>query len=354
MHQKATSSPPLTTQSSTNLPTGRCAPRACSDDYRKWWCPCEVPDHEILEVEIVQFMNKDNVPLHTIVFPSTLLASGKKWKMLHHLSTSEYLQYEGGNLSKSRSIGVFGNDAKDTGIPTEVWRYYLLVNRPESSDSALIWADLATKNNDELINNLGNFINRTVTFLWTSFDGVVPDVLQDDEQDAEFIANINKEPAEYVQVMDKVSLKAGLKKAMAISSIGNLYLQRKAPWKLPKQKRTEEAGGCLVFAAHLAANLAAYLAAYLAALVTVVLGPFLGTRFSEKVFTQLGIVHSPGFNNVIPDTFAVPTWVVPGQRNQAPKILFISLQPPRVKELRAKYGGESANGADGDDAKKGR
>ena len=82
----------LTTQSSPNQLGGRCAPRTCSDDYRKWWCPCEVPDHEILEVEIVQFVNKDNVALHTIVFPSTLLDSRKKSTMLHHLSTSEYMQ----------------------------------------------------------------------------------------------------------------------------------------------------------------------------------------------------------------------------------------------------------------------
>ena len=135
------------------------------------------------------------------------------------------------SLSKRRSIGVLGSDAKDTGILTEVWRYCLLVNRPESFDSALIWANFAAKNNDELINNLGNFINRTVALLWKSFDGVVPDVQPDEdgEQDAGFITSINKKLAEYLQVMDKVSLNAGLKKAMTISSIGKLYLQRKAP-----------------------------------------------------------------------------------------------------------------------------
>lgn len=38
-----------------------------------------------------------------------------------------------GKFSKSKGIGVFGNDAKDTNIPPEVWRYYLLMNRPEVS-----------------------------------------------------------------------------------------------------------------------------------------------------------------------------------------------------------------------------
>lgn len=57
---------------------------------------------------------------------------------------------------------MFGNDAQDTGIPSDVWRFYLLYVRPESQDSSFSWNDLATKNNSELLNNLGNFVNRSV------------------------------------------------------------------------------------------------------------------------------------------------------------------------------------------------
>lgn len=73
---------------------------------------------------------------------------------------SEYLNYEDGKFSKSRGVGVFGNDAQETGIPSDVWRFYLLYVRPESQDSSFSWNDLVTKNNSELLNNLGNFINR--------------------------------------------------------------------------------------------------------------------------------------------------------------------------------------------------
>lgn len=38
--------------------------------------------------------------------------------------------------------GVFGDNAKDTGIPADVWRYYLLSNRPETQDTEFRWADL--------------------------------------------------------------------------------------------------------------------------------------------------------------------------------------------------------------------
>jgi len=77
-------------------------------------------------------------------------------------SISEYLNYEDKKFSKSRGIGVFGTDARDTGIPADVWRFYLAYIRPETQDSNFNWIDLATKNNSELLNNLGNFVNRFV------------------------------------------------------------------------------------------------------------------------------------------------------------------------------------------------
>lgn len=72
----------------------------------------------------------------------------------------EYLNYEDGKFSKSRGVGVFGNNAQETGIPADVWRFYLLYVRPESQDSTFSWSDLMAKNNNELLNNLGNFANR--------------------------------------------------------------------------------------------------------------------------------------------------------------------------------------------------
>ena len=74
--------------------------------------------------------------------------------------SSEYLNYEDGKFSKSRETGVFGDQARDTGIPADIYRFYLLFVRPESQDSSFSWDDFLLKNNSELLNNLGNFINR--------------------------------------------------------------------------------------------------------------------------------------------------------------------------------------------------
>jgi len=116
------------------------------------------------QVQLYQFMGKDNIPFHTVIFPSSLIGTGDNYTLLHHVSTTEYLNYENDKFSKSRGTGVFGDDCMKTGIPSEVWRYYLLASRPESSDSVFTWAEFAARNNGELLNNVGNFINRCLKF----------------------------------------------------------------------------------------------------------------------------------------------------------------------------------------------
>ncbi|QRG40459.1 methionine-tRNA ligase [Candidozyma auris] len=187
--------------------------------WEKWW---KNPEN----VQLYQFMGKDNVPFHTVVFPSSEIGTKEKWTMLHHLNTTEYLQYEDGKFSKSRGVGVFGNNAKDTGISPSVWRYYLASVRPESSDSHFSWKEFVTKNNSELLANLGNFVNRLVKFAIAKYNGVVP------EFDPRNIPNykafeddVNTLLAQYIEAMEAVSIRRGLELAMSISSRGNQFLQ---------------------------------------------------------------------------------------------------------------------------------
>ena len=130
------------------------------EDYRKWW--------QCSDVKLFQFMGKDNVPFHTVIFPSSLIAAKQGWTLLHHISTTEYLNYESGKFSKRNGTGVFGTHAieLEKDIPSEVWRYYLLVNRPEKSDSEFSWKDFIDKNNNELLANLGNLVHRALQFIY--------------------------------------------------------------------------------------------------------------------------------------------------------------------------------------------
>ncbi|CAD6242541.1 unnamed protein product [Miscanthus lutarioriparius] len=202
-------------------------------EWEKWW---KNPDN----VELFQFMGKDNVPFHTIMFPSTLLGTGENWTMMKTISVTEYLNYEGGKFSKSKGIGVFGNDAKDTNIPPEVWRYYLLMNRPEASDTLFTWTDLQAKLNSELLNNLGNFINRVLSFIakpaGAGYDSIIPDApgAESHPSTSDIAEKVSKSVEQYLDAMEKVKLKQGLKSAMGISTDGNRYLQDSEFWKLYK------------------------------------------------------------------------------------------------------------------------
>jgi methionyl-tRNA synthetase len=137
-----------------DAPIGYISITACyTHEWEKWW---KNPQ----EVQLYQFMAKDNIPFHTVIFPSTLIGTKDNYTLLNSISSTEFLNYEDGKFSKSRGVGVFGNDAINTGIPADLYRFYLLFVRPETQDSVFNWADFALKVNTELVNNLGNFINR--------------------------------------------------------------------------------------------------------------------------------------------------------------------------------------------------
>jgi len=199
-----------------------------TENWEKWW---KNPD----DVQLYQFMGKDNVPFHCVIFPSTLLATGDNWTLLHHVNTTEYLNYESGKFSKTRGIGVFGDHAESTGIKSEVWRYYLLSSRPENQDSLFNWDDFASKNNNELIANLGNFSNRALQYTFKNFEGKVPERKTElNEVDNKFLNDVYEKLNNYFEIMEQVKLRDGLKIAMSISSLCNGYFQETEPFKIFK------------------------------------------------------------------------------------------------------------------------
>ncbi|KAI9142330.1 tRNA synthetases class I (M)-domain-containing protein [Paraphysoderma sedebokerense] len=190
-----------------------------TDKWELWW---KNPKN----VDLYQFMGKDNIPFHTVIFPSSLLGSGDDYTLLHHVSTTEYLNYESGKFSKSRKTGVFGSNVKDTGIPVDVWRYYLFINRPESNDSAFSWKDFISRNNNELLANLGNFVNRVLKFLASpKYQSTVPKYEENDPADEGFKNDINELLKNYIDAFENVKLRLALQIAMSISARGNQYLQ---------------------------------------------------------------------------------------------------------------------------------
>ncbi|KAL3233394.1 Methionine--tRNA ligase, cytoplasmic [Nakaseomyces bracarensis] len=188
-------------------------------NWEQWW---KHPEN----VQLYQFMGKDNVPFHTVVFPGSQLGTGDEWTMLHHLNTTEYLQYEGGKFSKSRGVGVFGNNAQESGVSPSVWRYYLASVRPESSDAHFSWDDFVARNNSELLANLGNFVNRLIKFVNAKYNGVVPKFETKNLPNYDsLVKDINEILHHYIEEMETAHERRGLEIAMSLSARGNQFLQ---------------------------------------------------------------------------------------------------------------------------------
>lgn len=198
-------------------------------EWKKWWKPSQDAP-----VTLYQFMAKDNVPFHSVMFPATLIGLDDGYTMVSHIMATEYLNYEDGKFSKSRGVGVFGNDAQDTGIASDIWRFYLASARPEGQDSSFSWSDLITRNNSELLNNLGNFINRALMFAQNNFGGCIPQMVLNDD-DLTLLALCNRDLKAYISCMEKAKMRDGIRHMLSISRHGNLFMQTQQPWVLLKK-----------------------------------------------------------------------------------------------------------------------
>ena len=199
-----------------------------SFDYKSWWLPEESDEGKNKpKVDLFQFIGKDNIPFHTVVFPCSLLGSGHNWTKLYHMSSTEYLNYEDGKFSKSKGIGVFGSDAKESGIKADAWRFFIFYNRPEKQDYQFTWKEFREKYNGELIGNLGNLVNRTLLFVTKYYEGKIPDAPVDEEM----WTKIRELEAKITENLEWANLKDAFHQIFAVSDIGNKAFQDGEPWK---------------------------------------------------------------------------------------------------------------------------
>ncbi|KAF2732433.1 methionyl-tRNA synthetase [Polyplosphaeria fusca] len=292
-----------------------------TDEWERWWRNPE-------NVSLYQFMGKDNTPFHTVVFPSSQIGTKDRWTMLNTISTTEYLNYEKGKFSKSRGIGVFGNNAKDTGIPPDVWRYYLLSHRPEAGDSEFEWDGFIAANNNELLKNLGNFVNRVIKFVNSKvYDSKVPDYTKHtDPYYEEHKKKVNELLKRYIEESEEVKIKAALSTALHVSSLGNLLLQDN---KLDNKLATEDPDRCAAVV-----GLALSHIHLLASLIQ----PYMPAT-TASILQQLDL---PFFT--IPDDWQAKSIPVGHTLGKA-AYLFSQIKPEKEQEWRELFGGDEARKA---------
>lgn len=199
-----------------------------SFDWKSWWLPEESEEAKNkAPVDLFQFIGKDNIPFHTVIFPCTLLGSSHNWTKLYHMSSTEYLNYESGKFSKSRGVGVFGTDAIETGIKADAWRFYIFYNRPEKQDYQFTWKEFREKYNGELLGNLGNLVNRTLLFVNKYYEGKIPDAPVDEE----LWSKVRELEAKITENLEWANLRDAFHQIFEISDLANKAFQDGEPWK---------------------------------------------------------------------------------------------------------------------------
>jgi methionyl-tRNA synthetase len=313
--------------------------RAFVDD---WW---KNPD----EVELFQFIGKDNIPFHTVIFPASLLGSGDQWTMLHHMSSTEYLNYESGKFSKTRGVGVFGTDVMETGIAADVWRFYIFYNRPEKADALFTWKDFQEKVNGELIGNLGNLVNRTLSFVTRYYDGKVPGTglggILPPRGNKVFWDTVRNYEDAIAEKLERAELRDAFRAIFELSSFANKTFQEGEPWRRRKGGAGDPEGPAAAEVlirdlCHVVRDIAVMIEPYM---------PQAAERIASFFGLTLGKKKKEGIK--IPLIDKEISWEDIGRDRGVhevvkSEVLFLKLEDDLIAELRDRYSGSQKERAD--------
>jgi methionyl-tRNA synthetase len=191
-------------------------------NWKDWWWQAD-------DISYIQFLGKDNVPFHAVSFPATLIGSGEPWKTVDVIKGFHWLTYEGGKFSTSRRRGIF-TDAALEELPADLWRWWLIANAPETSDTDFTVSRFAADVNKDLADVFGNLVNRVVRFSAQAFGGRVPGEGKAGERERALSAEIDARLARLRTHHEALEFRQAAAETRAIWARANAYVQEAAPW----------------------------------------------------------------------------------------------------------------------------
>ncbi|MBO9345747.1 MAG: methionine--tRNA ligase [Chloroflexi bacterium] len=249
------------------------------DAWQAFWYQ---PEH----VRIYNFIGKDNILFHTVLWPAVLMgmgrlgepwdgpaADGRRFNLPYDVPANQYLNLGGQKFSKSLGVSLDAIDLVEKYGPDAV-RFYLTLIMPEQKDSDWSWTDFAQRNNSELLAKWGNLIQRVLSQIWRNFDGRIPQPGEFTSADQALLAKSEAAFDSVGEKLNAVRLRDALGEVLDLATATNQYLDFEAPWKTIK---TDPAR----------AGTQLYVAARVIDSLTVLFAPFI-PALSEKARAQLG------------------------------------------------------------------
>ena len=286
-------------------------------DWRAWWW-------KATDVEYIQFLGKDNVPFHAVSFPCTLIGSGEPWKTVDVIKGVNWLTYEGGKFSTSQKRGVFLDRALDL-LPADYWRWWLAANAPESSDTDFNFERFAADVNNDLADNFGNLVNRTLQFLAARYDGVIPHGGVPGEAEGRLIVQLDKKLGALRAHHGACALRKAAHEVRSIWSLANAYLAAETPWTAFNKDPVR-------------ASVVVRTGINLVALAATVAAPFI-PESAGRVLDALG---ASLMELSWPSARTALARVKAGERINAPPPLFAKLTPEWVDARKRQFAGDLA------------
>jgi methionyl-tRNA synthetase len=305
------------------------------DAWREWW--------QNLDSIHDYFMGKDNIVFHSIIWPAMLMGYGEggelgagkgALQLPTDVVASEFLTMEGKKYSASRGISIYVRDVLERYDPDPV-RYFLTAAGPETQDTDFTWTEFVRRNNDELLANWGNLVNRTLANAHRNF-GSVPEPGELTDSDRAVLDGVAAGFESVGGLIEQARFRAAIAEAMRVSSLANQYIAEQAPWAVIKEDR-ERAGTILFVALRCVDSLKVLLTPFLPFTCQTLHellgyeGYLAGPLEFREVTEEDGSAHQ-----ILTGDYASwvgrwePSELPPGQQLREPRPLFAKLDPDEV------------------------
>jgi methionyl-tRNA synthetase len=193
--------------------------------WRLWW--------QDPSTRLVHFIGKDNIVFHALLFPAMLDAHSEDYVLPDNVPANEFLNLEGQKLSTSRNYAVWLPEYLEKFEPDSL-RYCLARSLPETRDTNFTWDEFQARHNNELADVLGNFVNRTLTFVARYFDGKVPPRGELTPQDEAALQAIREAAEQARRQMEEFQLRGAAETLLLLSKEANRYFDEAQPWTTRK------------------------------------------------------------------------------------------------------------------------
>lgn len=217
-----------------------------TDEWQKYW--------QDPETRLVNFIGKDNIVFHCLIFPAMCMADGR-FILANNVPANEFMNLEGDKISTSRNWAVWLHEyLREFEGKQDVLRYALAASAPETKDSDFTWGDFQTRNNSELVGILGNFVNRAFVLTQKNFDSKIPARGELTDFDRQTIETLAELPNKIGDAIANYKFREALALVMDVARLGNKYLADTEPWKVIKTD-VERTGTILNIGLQIAATL---------------------------------------------------------------------------------------------------